>query len=1752
MANDVNNCWAKLDKVAGSGNETLHVYFGEHETGANRSVKIRAYDKTGEAVSEFTLVQLPKEATVYYNTEQTDSFQRTNCPSGYAGTYVEYTIPAGTYSSTISVEDANRKAREALALEGPAYANVHGECNQSVWKNKEMTKQYQKEGCDPDTEEGSMVDFTVEAGRFTSAVSQADADKQAEEYLNANGPAYANQHGECITIKWYNEAQSKQYRKSNCNPDTEEGTLVTFSVEAGRFSSNVSQKDANDKAIAYLDANGPAYADENGECVTVKWYNDAQSGRFQRTDCLSTETGSFVDYTVEAGRFSSTVSKEDANNQAKAALAVEGPEYANEHGTCEESTWYNEEQRETFYKKGCPAGFIGAPYEYVVEAGKYSSTVSQQDANNKALKEIEENGQNTANLEGECVEDPNYFIGKASARVQKNDCDPETQNGSWVDLTEKDLPGYPDAYVSHTSQPEADALAQAAMEEHKQELANEKGTCIDKDLFIGVYSESFQKTDCADGGVGSTVEVDQDDVQEYGPFESYESQDAANKLAEAAVKAHGEEIANRDGYCTWTGAYNENFQKNDCEEGETGSTVNIDQDDVTGGPFTSTESKEAADALAKAAVKEQGQALANQLGNCTDTPVYTGHAEGRYTPECEECFEGVEMTVTAEMVNGGPVTSTVDQPTADAEAERILTEGGQAYANEHGTCNPMDKTPNWVDSDPLETECREGVSYKKQIDQNECSATYNTEQWVPGGDKTCSWVGTCDPLPTQKNDCEGGKSGTIVEVTVEMCEGYPEDFTSTESEEAANELACQLLTERAQAVANAEGSCNDCFPVVEKKFYKKDCPSCQEDLTGLLVSVEDVGGPFCAPDYDAETAQSTYETLAQAYANKNVQSCTPKNTDPNWQNVEPAEYECQEGKSMQKQQDMNECSGTYQEFQWVPGGDLTCSWVGTCEGVDKQKDDCEEGKRGTTVHVTVDMCEGYPEDFTSFEGQTEANELACRLLEERAQAVANAQGSCDDCFEIEEKTFYKNDCPNCTEDLVGMLVTEDLVGGPFCSPDYTSENAQSSYEELAQAYVNKNMGSESCTAKSKTPVWADVEPAEYECQSGQSMKKQVDTNECSDSYNTNQWVPGGELTCQWTAPDSSQEYTRTCDGTGVGGTVSVASSELDGYPFVSYESPEDAVRMRDEAFAAQGEAKASEKPGWTCTWTSEWTNKKITRTDCDQCDKSTEYTVTIESIGGPFTSNVSQTDANQQAQTAFNEQKDALASKNCQCVNDPAKDSPKWTNTSTTRCYNCSSEVMQRDTNPCSSSYNDTQYVSGGSRDCSESGSWTTGSWGSCDGCNRYRTDTNSCGGTRRVSESCESWDYYGTGDCVGHTQYDAYQNSCTDEINRRYRVDCNNCCNCGSYVEDSDYECSGTYSIYYEEDDCGNRRESRREQIIGQCNHHQCGLSRTDSGLAIVSAGRSISFTFTSFYDYSYSTVSAKSQGRIAGDWFPSTSPSVSVSRGTGLSATVTFNAPQPDGTGSSCMCRVIVTNACGEEETVDITVSDSARNYVFLIGPSYGSITNTSETDSILQIGQSQAMLIESTLNGSFCEASVTSNTASSWLEVTLQRAASSNYYTLSYTAPANNTYSTRSGVVTVKQSGSNKTVTLSVSQEGVKAMCEIDGTVTYDANASGSLTFNNFRVIPGHTCGSSFSSTQVVFTIWNGTFTTSSSPYYTVSSDGKSATVTVNTAGRAFSIPYRKTGTAAVHISGERSSGGSPGNCSNGCNLIYDISG
>jgi hypothetical protein len=1269
------------------------------------------------------------------------------------------------------------------------YTLVHKKKEQVVYRNKRQSALFTKEGCNPETEKGEELEYVVEAGKYTSIISQSDADDKAMKDIEQNGQNWVNEHGRCITILWYNVKKSKSFRKNDCDPDTEEGSLVTMTIEAGQFSSIISQEDADRKAEAELDAKGQDYANSHGTCNTIKWYNDRKSKMFQKTDCEVTEVGSMVEYVVEAGRFSSSVSKEDANQKALEALEAEGPGYANEHGTCETNLWYNVEKSKVFYKNDCEDGFIGAPYTYTVEAGKYTSDVSQEDADQKALDDIEKNGQDQANLNGECVTDPNYFVGKASARVQKNDCDAESQTGSFVDLTEKDLAGYPDAFVSRESQEAANALAEAAMEEQKQDLANKKGTCIDKNQFVGVYSKVFTKDNCDGEGVGSQVTVDQDDVT-GGPFTSYESQEAANALAQAAVEQQGQAIANRDGHCTWTGKYSEEFTKNDCNEGQVGSKITVTEQDVVGAPFTSTVSQDDANNKAKAAVKEQGQAIANNKGNCEDMTVYTGHYSKRFVPECEACHKGVEMEVTAEMVNGSPVTSTESQDAADAEARRIVEEGGQAYVNKNGNCTPLSTDPVWEDVVPEELRCNEGKSQKKQHDTNECSETHNQERWVDGGNKVCSWTGHYSET-FQKNDCEIPDSGTEVEVSEADVEGNP--FTSFVSQEDADNKAKEAVKAQGQAIANQKGKCRF-VGVYSKQFTKDNCGSCHHGVP-MSVTQDMVGGPF--------------------YSN---------------------------------------------------------------------------------------------------ESQEEANRLA--------QEAVEAQG---------------------------------------------------------QAYVNKNG---TCEMDNTDPVWVDSEPLETKCEGGKSYKKQVNTNECYGGADE-RWVEGGDKVCTWTGTYSKQ-FTKQCADGGVGSEVTIDQDDVTGGPFTSTVSQEDANSKAQAAVEAQGQALADAQG--TCTWTGK-ASKVFTRNNCGSCQHGSSVTVTQDQVGGPFTSNISQADANKKAQDAVNSQGQAVANKNADCL--PDSTTPSWSDTGSTRCDGCTSQKQQCDTNPCSSSYNDTRWVNGG-------------------------------------GESCTDWFYYGTGDCVGHTQYNAYRDSCSGSIDRQYSVSCRNCCNCGSYGSWQENGCNGTKTKFIRYDDCGNS-DTKEEYVIGSCGYapyeFQFHDGRTSKSRSVTGESQDIEEVIISTKNDSYIGYSVKSKPSWCSvDYRDQTSES--------MKAVVTLSANTTSSSRSGDI--VFVQNESGKTVTLSIT-QDIAVTYEFSTNQStWNAYANGGANNSYLCIQ------LKSKKNGSKIGYTVSSKP--SWVTEVTEKPSGvscpvlSDYdYSFAIISSANSSSSPRSGTVTLKQNESGKTVNITVNQEG-----------------------------------------------------------------------------------------------------------------------
>jgi len=116
---------------------------------------------------------------------------------------------------------------------------------------------------------GSTITYTVAAGKYSSTVSQADADNKATTDLNSNKQAYANANGICTAIPaYYNTQVSATATRSNCGTGYK-GSTVTYTVAAGKYSSTVSQADADSKATADLTANKQAYANTKGTCTRV-------------------------------------------------------------------------------------------------------------------------------------------------------------------------------------------------------------------------------------------------------------------------------------------------------------------------------------------------------------------------------------------------------------------------------------------------------------------------------------------------------------------------------------------------------------------------------------------------------------------------------------------------------------------------------------------------------------------------------------------------------------------------------------------------------------------------------------------------------------------------------------------------------------------------------------------------------------------------------------------------------------------------------------------------------------------------------------------------------------------------------------------------------------------------------------------------------------------------------------------------------------------------------------------------------------------------------------------------------------------------------------------------------------------------------------------------------------------------------------------------------------------------------------------
>lgn len=133
-----------------------------------------------------------------------------------------------------------------------------------------------------------------------------------------------------------NDERTQVFTRNNCGPGFI-GSNVPYTVPANRYTA-LNQAAADALAQADIDANGQNYANNpaHGTCTPETVYSSVEkSGTFQKNCSAEPGTaGTYVQYIVPAGTYTSTVSQAAADAQAQADVDANGQAYANSHGSC--------------------------------------------------------------------------------------------------------------------------------------------------------------------------------------------------------------------------------------------------------------------------------------------------------------------------------------------------------------------------------------------------------------------------------------------------------------------------------------------------------------------------------------------------------------------------------------------------------------------------------------------------------------------------------------------------------------------------------------------------------------------------------------------------------------------------------------------------------------------------------------------------------------------------------------------------------------------------------------------------------------------------------------------------------------------------------------------------------------------------------------------------------------------------------------------------------------------------------------------------------------------------------------------------------------------------------------------------------------------------------------------------------------------------------------------------------------------------
>lgn len=570
----------------------------------NNRITYYAYDKLGRLqfekdesgnvvkMYEYNNVSAAAQTScpvIYTNKLISEVFTMDNCAAGYQGGQVTYTVAAGTYSSSISQQDADAQAETYLLTNGQTYADANGTClllYYNVAESQTDTTQNCGQGF-----AGGTVTYTVPANTYSSVISQADANQQALNDLAANAQIFANSMPNMSCTS--DTAADWEYFVGDADSAAGPSYCQTPGGQLPAIQYTMA-KDVNPNSPTY---NQTKYFNNTAQnsCPANTYYSAQQSQTFTRNNCGTGGVASSVTYTVPPGEYSSTVSQAAADAQATNDMSTNGQNYANTNGTC---TYYNAAASQTFARNNCSSGQTGTSVTYTVPANEYSSTVSLAAANQLATNDINANGQNYANANGSCCNETLTYSSSITSSVVNtvNLVSGGIVDFTWVFTWPSGSTGFTvgtlngsclwptstrtipftqgsTAYNLSISSTGSVTISIASGPTPTGTVGFNGSYSLTQNAFYSVQeSGSYTRNNCAAGQTGSTVTY----TVAADAYSSYTSQAAANQLAINQVTANGQNYANSNGTCSVVCSFTfqspiSGYEGNISESGSTGS-----------------------------------------------------------------------------------------------------------------------------------------------------------------------------------------------------------------------------------------------------------------------------------------------------------------------------------------------------------------------------------------------------------------------------------------------------------------------------------------------------------------------------------------------------------------------------------------------------------------------------------------------------------------------------------------------------------------------------------------------------------------------------------------------------------------------------------------------------------------------------------------------------------------------------------------------------------------------------------------------------------------------------------------------------------------------------------------------------------------------------------------------------------------------------------------------------------------------------